>query len=501
MNPTRFRKLRETFEAAIEREPAKRKAFLEKKCAGDPDLLRELLSLLASHRETDIETSAFLEQYSPLVEGQSVGPYVVRSEIGRGGMGIVYLAEDTRLQRQVALKALAPELFNEKQQERFRREARLAGSLSHPAVATIYVLEEVEGRFYIVSEYVAGKTLRSELEEAPFSVDQVLDTAVQMAGGLAAAHEKGIIHRDLKPENVIRNNEGQLKIVDFGLALMPQPEPLQPHLTESGMVLGTPSYMSPEQLRGQRVDFRSDIFSLGVVLYELACGDHPFRGRTAIATVAKILDSDPPALVNLSQTAPELDELIRKCLRKNPDERYQSTAQIVADLRALGSIREGGLPRKARIPPSLESREGETEEVRLRSSWWAVHQALVLLLYGTMVWVLWHVKEENVSLSPLLAFFGALACAIANGVLRVHLLFTWRFNSSAIQAQIGRLAPWVRGVDWVFTAVLLAAAASIFSDHLRAGVLLAVAIGYLVVFLVVEPATFHAVFTRRRSER
>lgn len=502
LNPARFRKLREIFEEALHQRPESLEEFLQQACSDDPGMLGELRSLLASHRESDsfLQTLPLFESDSPLAEGQSVGPYVVRREISRGGMGIVYLAEDTRLQRPVALKALTPKLLlDQRQQERFRREARLAASLSHPAIATVFALEEVEGRFYIVSEYVSGNTLRRELQKGRFQVEQVLHSGLQMAEGLAAAHEMGIVHRDLKPENVICSSRGQLKIVDFGLALIPGADPPHQRLTQAGVFLGTPAYMSPEQLQGDPIDFRSDIFSFGVILYELASGKHPFQGANAIATIVKITGNEPPPLESLPTFAPELNRLIESCLRKSPDQRCQSIREVADNLQALThSGKAEGFP-SVKVAPNAEPSEVETGEVRLRSHWWVVHQTLVLLLYGVMVGVLWQVKETDQTLFSLLAFFAALAGAIANGAFRVHFLFTWRFNRTAILEQISRFGPWVRGIDWAFTAVLLAAAVGVFRHHLLAGVLLAVATAYLVVFLVVEPTTVRAVFSGGRE--
>lgn len=486
-------------------EPGKREAFLEKACAGDEGLRRELSSLLASHLETRsfLETAMLSEPGDPLTEGQYVGPYLVQREIGRGGMGVVYLAEDTRLRRNVALKALSPNLlFDDKQQARFRREATVAASLSHPAIATIYALEEVEGRFYIISEHVPGQTVRTELEGAPFSIDTVVGSALQLAEGLAAAHEKGIVHRDLKPENVIRNDEGNLKIVDFGLALIPGTDPMQQRLTQKGMLLGTPAYMSPEQLRGESVDHLSDVFSLGVMLYEFASGKHPFQAPTTAATTANILENEPPRLETLSGRAPALEQLIQKCLRKEPEQRPRSTRQLATELRAFALTRMHGTTEQTDVAAAHDSADRQTAATGLRSYWLAVHQILVILLYSVMVVVLWQVKEENPGLSLLLSFFGVLACAIANGIVRVHLLFTSHFNRVALEEEMNRASPRMRLVDRFFAAVLLGAAVAVFQDHLMAGILASVAVGYFVVSEVIEPSTVHSVFpAANRSDR
>jgi len=329
--PDHWQRVNELFLAAIEQDPAARAAFLDQECAGNAELRAEVESLVAAHEQagTFLEAPAYeVDAERPDADpgdalvGRRLGQYVVLSMLGRGGMGVVYLAEDTRLGRQVAIKALAPEFSqHDKRRERLRLEARAAAALSHPGIATVYALEEFGETLYLIGEYVPGETLRDELARRPLPPGPLLDTGLQIARALAAAHDLGIVHRDLKPENVIRTPAGAIKILDFGLARFQGPAPVHadaPRLTEEGTLLGTPAYMSPEQLRGWDVDCRADIFALGVLLYELGCGVHPFEGSDASSTVARILETEPRDAEELAPAIPSrLLRAIRRCLQKD----------------------------------------------------------------------------------------------------------------------------------------------------------------------------------------
>lgn len=491
MNAERFRQLQEMFHASLARPPEEREVFVREVTEGDDGLRQELLSLLAAHREGD----AFLENGlkgggGPLVEGQRIGSYQVLREIGRGGMGIVYLGKDTRLNRQVALKVLAPELvLDTRQQERFRREAMAAGSLSHPAIATVYALEEAAGRFYIVSEYVPGEPLTVEASEAPLPFRRVLDIGLQIASALCVAHERGVVHRDLKPENILWVDERQLKIVDFGLAIGPGPTGEQQRLTRPDMLIGTPAYMSPEQLRGEVVDFRSDLFCLGILLYELAIGEHPFENGTVLATTSRILESEPPGVARLRMLVPGLDRIILRCLEKSPEARFGSTRAVVDELERLA----GDAPQT--LPTANTSGREKDDTSHLRGYWWVVHQCLVIALYATMI-VLCFIINAQYQLGPVLwSAFLTLACGIWNGAMRAHLLFTWRFNRSALPGELARTSGLVWPVDLVFTLLLIVSALSVLPESQPwAATLASVAVGYAVVFLVVEPTTSRSVF-------
>lgn len=356
MTPERWQRLKEVFETALERAPKERLAFLDQACDGDESLRTELQSLLASYEQGQsfMESPAVAVAAESLagpqgesLVGQTIGHYQVTREIGSGGMGEVYLAQDTRLGRLVALKLLPTDLSKDEDRlRRFEQEARTASALNHPNVCVIYEVGETEDDgHYIAMEYIAGVTLRQHMTEARLKLGEVLDVAVQIASGLAAAHEVGIVHRDIKPENIMLRRDGYVKVLDFGLAkLSVKPLPctdsaapmVSREATDPGVIIGTVLYMSPEQARGKEVDARSDIFSLGVVMYELVAGRTPFEGETSTDVLAAILDREPMPLARFSPDVPtELQRIAMKCLRKDGDDRYQTMKGLLADLREL----------------------------------------------------------------------------------------------------------------------------------------------------------------------
>ncbi|HTO87759.1 MAG TPA: protein kinase [Thermoanaerobaculia bacterium] len=281
-----------------------------------------------------------------LSAGSRLGPYEIVSPLGAGGMGEVYRARDARLKREVAVKVLPPSFARDVDRlRRFEQEAQAAGSLNHPNILAIYDIGTHDGAPYVVSELLEGETLREQLAGGAFSPRRAIGHALQIAQGLAAAHEKGIVHRDLKPENVFVTGDGRVKILDFGLAKLTQPEggdPTQTNLptetlgTEPGMVLGTLGYMSPEQVRGKPSDSRSDIFAFGAILYEMLSGRRAFRGETAADTISAILTKDPPDLSETNRKIPEgLERIVDHCLEKSPEGRFQSARDIAFDLEAL----------------------------------------------------------------------------------------------------------------------------------------------------------------------
>jgi predicted Ser/Thr protein kinase len=424
--------------------------------------------------------------------GREIGPYRVLEQLGKGGMGVVFLAEDTRLARKVALKVLAPQLTSgEAHRERLRREARAAAALAHPGVATVYSLEEFEGTLFIVSEYVRGEILRSELARGPLHTMLLLDTAVDISATLAAAHAHGVIHRDLKPENLIRTAEGKIKILDFGLARLEVEVPAgqsEKKLTRAGTFVGTPAYASPEQLRGLEVDSRTDLFSLGVTLYELASGVHPFGGRDSISTVARILEKDPIDLTQLSPLSPaRLDQIIRKCLDKSPDGRYASAHDLAIDLRRLRQEVEGARAQPSQpLAASVASGLGPLW-------WWQFHQVAVAVASYFLLYPLWRVREWIGGLSGSAIFFGALISVGIAANLRLHLWFTSRFYLSELAGQRRRALRWLRSSEMLFMVILVAAAGSIERIHaFWAALILGSATAYLVSFLAIEPATTRA---------
>ena len=273
--------------------------------------------------------------------GSSVAQYRIVSSLGEGGMGHVYLAIDGRLDRQVAIKVVSEELAADASAlRRFLQEARLASSLSHPNIAHIYEIGETAGVPFLVMEYVEGESLRSRIANGSIPVTDVVAVGCQVAEALDAAHAKGIVHRDIKPENLIVGPRGHVKVLDFGLAKLhraPGQSDETQVLTGTGVAIGSVHYMSPEQALGRQVDPRSDIFSLGIVLYEMCTGRVPYGGSTAQESIARLLEGAVEAIARFNYEAPEqFDQIVRKCLQRNPDQRYQSAREIAVDLRAIG---------------------------------------------------------------------------------------------------------------------------------------------------------------------
>src|SRR5271168_2365145 len=279
-----------------------------------------------------------------LAAGTILGQCEIRSALGAGGMGEVYRAHDTRLDREVAIKVLPESLTSDPNRlRRFEQEARAAAALNHPNILAVHQMGTHEGAPYLVSELLEGETLREPIKRGRLSVRRAIDYGVQIARGLAAAHEKGIVHRDLKPENLFVTKDGRVKILDFGLAKLTQPQPGSENSavtltegTEPGVVMGTVGYMSPEQVRGQTVDHRADIFSFGAILYEMLTGKRAFQRSTSAETMTAILNEDPPAISQIAQTTPPgLQRIVHRCLEKNPEQRFQSASDLGFALEAL----------------------------------------------------------------------------------------------------------------------------------------------------------------------
>ena len=360
--PIRWQEIDRIFAAALEREPAARAAFLDEACADDELLRKEVESLLANDIPESLAGSEAVQEARRLLEKRAqrmaippntrLGRYEIRSQIGSGGMGEVYLARDPKINRDVAIKVLPAAFSSDPERlRRFEQEAQAAGALNHPNILSIYDVDTHDGAPYVVSELLEGETLRQQLNGTALPVRKAVDYALQIASGLAAAHAKGIVHRDLKPENLFVTKDGRVKILDFGIAKLVEPRDgseantdlaTRKFNTTPGTVMGTVGYMSPEQVRGQRVDHRSDIFSLGVILYEMLSGKRAFRGESAIETLNAILKEDPPELSESnSQINPTLVRVVMHCLEKSPEQRFQSARDVAFALEALSGLSSG----------------------------------------------------------------------------------------------------------------------------------------------------------------
>jgi len=374
MTPERWQHIKALLQSALERKPLERNEFLDQACSDDPSLRSEVETLIASYERAGgfIESPAFEVMAESLSDGEAVagrtlGPYQISGHLGSGGMGEVYLAEDTRLGRKVALKVLPARFtLDSERVRRFQQEARAASALNHPNIITIYEIGEIESLHFIATEFIQGETLRERMRKTPMNISEALQVATKVASALCAAHEAGIVHRDIKPENIILRTDRIVKVVDFGLVKLTEKKGVtseSPTLLETseGMVMGTAHYMSPEQARGPAVDARTDIWSLGVVLYEMIAGRVPYEGSTSSDVIASILNREPIPLVRYSPEVPtELEWILKKALRKEKEERYQTARELVTDLRNLKQrlTFEAELGRS--LPPGLK---GETATV------------------------------------------------------------------------------------------------------------------------------------------
>src|SRR5881296_136176 len=355
MTPARLQTVEEIFHAALDQKSDQVGAFLNTACGGDELLRRRVEALLTSHERAGnfIETSAvglatriIENEQADLLVDQTIGHYKISKRIGTGGMGDVYLATDMTAGRKAALKLLPMRFTSDAERlKRFQQEAHAVVGLNHPNILTVYEIGEDHSTHYIASELIEGETLRQRLMRGRIEVGEAVDIAIQVASALAAAHETGIVHRDIKPENIMLRPDGYVKVLDFGIAKLAEQEVpvtlaeeeavllVETHL---GSIMGTVRYMSPEQARGAQVDKRTDVWSLGVVLYEMVTGHAPFAGDTPGETMSSILEKEPPPLTNYLAHAPaELQQIISKTLRKEREERYQSAHELLEALQSL----------------------------------------------------------------------------------------------------------------------------------------------------------------------
>ncbi|MGE5327067.1 MAG: serine/threonine-protein kinase [Deltaproteobacteria bacterium] len=411
-------------------------------------------------------------------ERLKAGRYEIESEVGRGGMGIVYRARDVRLGRTVALKMLPAELVNDpERRRRLAQEARAASSISHPSLATVYDFEEVGDEVFVVYEYIEGATLREALHPPSWTIEAILRVGIQLADGLAAAHERGVVHRDLKPENIMLKKDsglvGHFKILDFGLAKFRRPLGSAVRLgetgvetaaisTSAGLLVGTVNYMSPEQLEGEPADFRTDIYSLGLILYEMATGANPFIGKTASSTIANILKQDAPRLeIRRSFVPPEFDRIVRKCLRKRREERYQTARELEVDLsNLLQDSSNTAKPLAAAQAQPAFAPPGIVPARAARLLFTAI-QAGYLLMYGLALYKWDSVMARCKELVPgspgetlgLLILFSALV----GTPVRVYLFSALVVDYSDTGLKFRKLFPWALFLDlaWALSPLLL----------------------------------------------
>jgi serine/threonine protein kinase len=434
MKPDSWSKIEQVFHAALQRKPEDRANFLNQSCAGDSALYDNVKALLSSCEDDD---SFFEESASALAAemfadnvGDTIGPYKVLSQLGSGAMGVVYLAQDVRLGRKIALKLLPSQFTNDTDRlRRFQQEARAASALNHPNILTVHEVEQKDGLHYIATEFVDGLTLRQHIQARQMRLDEVLDIAIQVASALQAAHAAGIAHRDIKPENIMIRADGYIKVLDFGLAKLTENE-LSPAAAETnpGVVMGTPRYMSPEQARGLDVDLRTDIFSLGTVIYELVTGKLPFEGETTSDVIAALIKDEPESMRKSVPDLPvEFEEVVSKALEKDRSQRYQSIAEFAASLQQLkDQIKSGALVHNNDV-----SLDAQTIKTRTATGPQAQH------------------KTESRSVSKGRTLSIALSLIVAVGVVTVLL---WKSRSPSLKDKIDQTSSQLTNQDGFISA-------------------------------------------------
>jgi serine/threonine protein kinase len=419
MKADRWQKIEEVFHAALQRKPEERANFVKQTCASDDGLYGDVKALLTSYEKDDsfFENSASAlaaEMFADKV-GETIGPYEVLLELGSGAMGIVYLAQDLRLGRKIALKLLPSQFTNDKDRlRRFQQEARAASALNHPNILTVYEVEQRGGLHYIATEFVDGVTLRRHMHDRRMNLDEVLSIATQVASALKAAHAAGIAHRDIKPENIMIRSDGYIKVLDFGLAKLTENE-LSPAAAETnpGVVMGTPRYMSPEQARGLDVDLRTDIFSLGTVIYEMVTGKLPFEGETTTDVIAALIKDEPESMrTSVPELPLEFEQVVTNALAKDRSQRYQTIAAFSSDLQGLkDKIQLGALvltnddslnAQTIQTRTAIDPHAGQKTQRILLPKGWTLTIALGLILIVGVVIVL-SFRRRSLSLKEKIA--------------------------------------------------------------------------------------------------
>ena len=360
MTPERWQQISRIFKSAILLDNEARAAYVSNQCGRDESLRVEVEKLIDSHGKADADefmNGVAAEAAAPLLtddeakpeilnKGQQFGSYIILDSLGSGGMGEVYRARDTRLDRTVALKVLSPDISQDKRRmQRFLQEAKVASSLNQPNILTVFEFGEVDGLTFLATEFIDGETLRDHVHGKRLKLSEIIDISLQVLAALDAAHEARIVHRDIKPENVmLRRRDGVVKVLDFGLAKLTEhkssttehdPEAITEFRTAPGVIMGTINYMSPEQAKGSRIDERTDIWSTGVIMYEMITGKMPFRGSTTSHTIVQILEKHPVPLTKLVKAPVELERIVMMAIAKKPVERYQTAKDMLADLRSF----------------------------------------------------------------------------------------------------------------------------------------------------------------------
>jgi eukaryotic-like serine/threonine-protein kinase len=460
MTPERWQQIRGLLEQALELPPGERPAFLMRVCASDASLRQEVDTLLAS---SDDVRSSFLRSTplrAPLAAGTRLGDYEVKSLLGSGGMGDVYRACDSRLGRDVAIKVLPSFVSSDPNRlRRFEQEARAAAALNHPNILAVFQMGTFEGAPYLVSELLEGETLREPIKRGHLAVRKAIDYGSQIARGLGAAHEKGIVHRDLKPENLFVTKDGRVKILDFGLAKLTQAHTDSGHDvpaegTEPGVVMGTVGYMSPEQVRGQTTDHRTDIFAFGAILYEMLAGKRPFQKSTSADTMSAVLNEDPPEISRVApEVPPALQRVVHRCLEKNQEQRFQSPSDLGFALDALADeLRYQQISGTGRasagsiaMPAVPAARGAGIRSARIKIWMIAVSSVLVALLVAGGLYYRWRLQRTRLTQEDtiiLTDFANSTGDAVFDDTLKTALSISLRqspFLSAVSDSRIAKI--------------------------------------------------------------
>jgi len=482
-----WRRVGALFDEALDLDAAGRERLLARAAESDPALASEVRSLLRAHDTSGafldnpawaVAPELLAEAAEAPLAGTRVGPYEIDEEVGRGGMGVVYAARDGRLGRTVALKVL-PRAFSRdaRARERLAREARAAAALSHPSIATVYALEEIDGELYLASELVPGVTLRSTLADGRLSASRLLEILLQLAEALDAAHRHGIVHRDLKPDNVLLTPDGRIKVVDFGIARSLSPSGEGRALTLTGTAIGTPGYMAPEQLRGEPVDARADVFAFGVIAYELATGVHPFGGSDPASLVERLVAERSPLSQTLQPQA--LDTIVRRCLRGDREGRFVSGVEL---LEALRGVTDGA--------PGTASRP-----LFVRTAWWWKFHQIAVATITIVNTITIGFRKAPLGASGKWVFLVILVLATITSTLRLHMWFVSEVHPASLLALRARvLRSLVICESLLSAAFLLTGVALAFAgphDALAAQFIVT-ALFMILSLIVIEPATTRA---------
>jgi hypothetical protein len=491
-------RLTDIFTRVLQAEPSRRDALIRELCGDDARLMRDITELVAAAERAPGTTGMMRDALSRddpplLAPGTEIRGYAIERQMASGGMGVVYLARDIALDRRVAIKALKPSIAGDAEhRRRLKHEAQLMAQLAgHPNIATVHALIDDGDALYIVEECLSGPTLREHLATGALPAPEAIEVGLAVLRALGAAHQQNIVHRDLKPENVMRTSTGTWKVLDFGIAKLQGPDPRTTLQTRVDQRLGTPLYMSPEQLRGEAVDGRSDLFAFGILLYELLTRRHPFTRRSdlaALSTWTAVLNEPPlPFEADEVHRLPAgLPDVIARCLEKDPGRRWSSAEDLEA---ALQNVRSGG-PSPARLARPHEA-----------VMWWQFHEAAAAVVYWLTLIPVWRVRpwigRTELSLGGVTAALDArtlllvlISTVAVLSVLRLSFVFVSRNKPSQIHDHHARAIRWVNMGDLLFAASLVVAGVTISADHQGwALLLLSLGLGSFVIAWFIEPVT------------